>query len=151
ESLVAEHDRLQRERQGAQFANRGALPVEGRGAPVPRVGEPSSRDWLERPAEHFARVVELAGLDRVESRVEHQRDPGEVLDGAVVQEERDAPPLVLLRRDQAVEPVVAQSMIASRRAIATACVRVSASSFVRMWRTWLLTVSWEMNSLAATS
>ena len=42
-------------------------------------------------------------------------------------------------------------MIASRRAIATACVRVSASSFVRMCRTWLFTVSWLMNSRPATS
>ena len=39
-------------------------------------------------------------------------------------------------------------MIASRRAIATACVRVSASSFARMCRTWLFTVSWLMKSLA---
>ena len=38
-------------------------------------------------------------------------------------------------------------MIASRSAIATACVRVSASSFVRMCRTWLFTVSWLMKSL----
>ena len=45
----------------------------------------------------------------------------------------------------------AQSIIASRSAIATACVRVSASSFVRMWRTWLLTVSCEMKSRSATS
>src|SRR6266566_1249186 len=44
-----------------------------------------------------------------------------------------------------------QSMIASRSAIATACVRVSASSFVRMWRTWLLTVSWLMKRRPATS
>src|SRR6266700_3817152 len=42
-------------------------------------------------------------------------------------------------------------MIASRRAIATACVRVSASSLARMWRTWLFTVSWLMNSRCATS
>ena len=42
-------------------------------------------------------------------------------------------------------------MIASRKAIATACVRVSASSLARMWRTWLLTVSWLMKSRAATS
>src|SRR6266511_1969054 len=37
-------------------------------------------------------------------------------------------------------------MIASRKAIATACVRVSASSLARMWRTWLFTVSWLMKS-----
>ena len=42
-----------------------------------------------------------------------------------------------------------QSMIASRSAIATACVRVSASSLARMWRTWLFTVSWLMKSRAA--
>ena len=42
-------------------------------------------------------------------------------------------------------------MMAVRSAIATACVRVSASSFERMWRTWLFTVSWLMKSLAATS
>ena len=42
-------------------------------------------------------------------------------------------------------------MIASRSAIATACVRVSASSFVRMCRTWLFTVSCEMKSFCATS
>jgi hypothetical protein len=35
--------------------------------------------------------------------------------------------------------------------MATACVRVSASSFARMWRTWLFTVSWEMKSCCATS
>ena len=45
----------------------------------------------------------------------------------------------------------AQSIIASRSAIATACVRVSASSFARMCRTWLFTVSWLMKSFAATS
>src|SRR4029079_13031024 len=122
----------ERERQVTQLADRAALPVE-------------------RRAEHVACVVELAGLDRVLRGVGDAPDPGEVLDGAVVQEERDAPPLVLFGRDQAVEPVVAQSMIASRSAIATACVRVSASSLVRMCRTWLLTVSWEMKSRCATS
>jgi hypothetical protein len=50
-----------------------------------------------------------------------------------VEEQGVAPALVLFGCDQPVERVaVAQSMIASRRAIATACVRVSASSFVRM-------------------
>ena len=39
-----------------------------------------------------------------------------------------------------------QSIIASRSAMATAWVRVSASSFARMWRTWLFTVSWLMKS-----
>jgi hypothetical protein len=35
--------------------------------------------------------------------------------------------------------------------MATAWVRVSASSFARMWRTWLFTVSCEMKSCCATS
>jgi hypothetical protein len=35
--------------------------------------------------------------------VEHQRDPGERLDGPVVKEERQAAALVLLGRDQALE------------------------------------------------
>ena len=56
-------------------------------------------------ASTLLRVVELAGLDRVQRRVEHQRDPGEVLYRAVVQEQRDAPALVLLGGDQPVEPV----------------------------------------------
>src|SRR5207248_145855 len=42
-------------------------------------------------------------------------------------------------------------MMASRSAMATACVRVSASSLARMCRTWLFTVSWLMNSCVATS
>src|SRR5215204_1269318 len=42
-------------------------------------------------------------------------------------------------------------MIDSRRAIATAWVRVSASSLARMCRTWLFTVSWLMKRRAATS
>src|SRR5581483_1569542 len=132
EALVAQHDRLEREREVAQLADRRPVPVEG-------------------GAEHAEGVVELARLDRVDRRVEHQGDAGKVLNGAVVQEQRDAPPLVLLGRDQPVEGVIGQSMMASRSAIATACVRVSASSFVRMCRTWLLTVSCEMNSRWATS
>ena len=43
-----------------------------------------------------------AALDRVHGCVQHQRDPGEVLDGAVVEEEREPPPLVLLRGDDPV-------------------------------------------------
>src|SRR6266540_4305397 len=42
-------------------------------------------------------------------------------------------------------------MMDSRSAIATAWVRVSASSLARMWRTWLFTVSWLMKSREATS
>ena len=86
EALVAQDDRLEREREVAQLADRRPLPVE-------------------RGAEHVAGVVELAGLDRVQRRVEHQRDAGQVLHRAVVQEQRDAPPLVLLGGDQPVEAV----------------------------------------------
>src|SRR2546428_57562 len=101
-------------------------------------------------------------VDRVADGVEHQRDAGERLHRPVVQEERKPAPLVLLGGDQllgearllggvSLDVRGRQSIIASRSAIATACVRVSASSLVRMWRTWLFTVSWEMKSLAATS
>jgi len=51
---------------------------------------------LERLRQHVARLVRASLRDEVERRVEHQRDPGERLDGAVVEEERDPPPLVLL-------------------------------------------------------
>ena len=90
--------------------------------------------------------------------VEHERDARERLHRPVVEEERDAAPLVLLGREDLLGQLARcrrhrtrQSMIASRSAIATACVRVSASSFARMWRTWLFTVSWLMKSFVATS
>ncbi len=41
----------------------------------------------------------LAPADQVERGVEHQRNAGERLHRAVVQEERDPPPLVLFRRE----------------------------------------------------
>ena len=113
----------------------------------------------ERLVEHLFRALEISVLDRSADGVEHQRDAGERLNRAVVEEEREPPPLVLLGGDQLFgEPcpfgrvvLGAQSMIASRNAIATACVRVSASSFARMWRTWLFTVSWLMKRRCATS
>ena len=77
EAVVAQHDRLEVEREVAQLADRRARP---RRAPV----------------EHLARLLGLAALDEVERRVEHERDAGERLHRAVVEEERDAPPLVLL-------------------------------------------------------
>src|SRR5205823_5164470 len=105
---------------------------------------------VARVSEHLLGVVVAALLDRVPDRVEHQRDARERLDGAVVEEEREAPPLVLLGSDELLEqadllPLLAPAlalpafeaglrahlMIDSRRAIATACVLVSASSFVR--------------------
>ena len=78
--------------------------------------------------------------------VEHLGDRGEMLNGAVVDQLGEPAALVALGAEPLGERpaagVVGQSIIASRNAIATACVRVSASSFARMWRTWLLTVSW---------
>jgi hypothetical protein len=44
----------------------------------------------------------------VHRSVEHQCDPGQVLDGAVVQEERDAAPFVLFGGDQPFEGLVSQ-------------------------------------------
>src|SRR4029079_13580229 len=133
EAVVAQHDRLQCERQVAQLPDRLSLP-------------------FERGADDLARLVEPALLDREECAVDHQRDSGELLHRPVVQEQGEAPALVLLGGDQPLEPFAfTPSMIASRSAIATAWVRVSASSLVRMCRTWLLTVSCEMKSLSATS
>ena len=68
--------------------------------------------------------------------VEHLRDRRDELDRPVVDQLGEPPPLVALGaeplRERPALGVVGQSIIASRKAIATACVRVSASSFVRM-------------------
>ena len=69
------------------------------GAPI-GVGSQLS---LERPLEHLARLGGLPAVDRVDRRVEHQRDTGEGLDRAVVQLQREAPPLVLLGGDPLLE------------------------------------------------
>ena len=75
-----------------------------------------------------------------------------MLDRPVVELLGDPPPLGPLGEQPLGEQVVvAQSIIASRSAMATACVRVSASSFARMCRTWLFTVSCEMKRRVATS
>ncbi len=42
------------------------------------------------------RLLVVAAPNELERSVEHERDAGERLHGAVVEEERDAPPLVLL-------------------------------------------------------
>ncbi len=93
---------------------------------------------------------DVSGCERVLRCVEHLGDRRDELNRAVVDELGQPPALVTLGAEPLCERpaavVVGQSIIASRNAIATACVRVSASSFVRMWRTWLLTVSCEMNS-----
>ena len=90
EAVVAQHDRLEREREVAQLADRLALA-------------------LERRADDLARLVEAAVRDRVERAVDHQRDPGELLHRPVVEEQGEAPALVLLGRDQPVEPFAARS------------------------------------------
>ncbi len=84
EPLVAEHDRLEVEGEVAERLDRLPVPVE-------------------RARQHLPRVVEAAFLDRVADRVEHQRDSGERLHRAVVEEEREPPALVLLGRDQLLE------------------------------------------------
>jgi len=130
-------------------------------------------DELAQVAARLTGQRKRADEDRVSTRgvafgggrrggVEHLGDRGEMLDRPVVDQFAEAPALVLLGDEPLVErrPRVlvgarrvaergGQSIIASRSAIATACVRVSASSFTRMCRTWLLTVSWLMNSREA--
>ena len=107
----------------------------------------------ERSLDDRCSARDVTGRERVLRGVEHLGDRGDELNGAVVDQLGEPPSLVALGAKPlgerpAVGVVVGQSIIASRSAIATACVRVSASSFVRMWRTWLLTVSCEMNSWA---
>jgi hypothetical protein len=83
EPLVPQDDRLDVEREVAQRADRLAVPLERRG-------------------EHALRVVEPVRLDRADRGVEHQADPGHVLNGAVVEEERQPTALVLLCGDELV-------------------------------------------------
>ena len=76
--------------------------------------------------------------DRVVCCIEHLCDRCDELDGPVVDQLGQPPTLVALGAEPLHERSavgVRQSIIASRSAIATAWVRVSASSFVRMWRT----------------
>ena len=67
-----------------------------------------------RGGEHPGASSMFARLDRVQRRIEHQRDAGQVLHRPVVQEQRDAPPLVLLGRDQPVERLPAVGHPVSR-------------------------------------
>jgi hypothetical protein len=83
EALIAQHHGLDVEREVAQRADRLAVR-------------------LERARHDAARVLGTALVDRVHRRIEHQRDTGEVLDGPIVQEEREAAPLVLLGGDDPV-------------------------------------------------
>ena len=57
---------------------------------------------LERRVEHGGRLLESPALERVDHRVEHQADPGQRLHRTVVEEERQAPALLLLGGDQLV-------------------------------------------------
>ncbi len=50
----------------------------------------------KRPVEDLARLIVLTAADQVERGVEHERDSRERLHRPVVEEEGDAPPLVLL-------------------------------------------------------
>ena len=79
--LVAQHDRLEAERQLAQRADRVAMPVE-------------------RLVQNRSRGLEVPVVDRVPDGVQHERDPRKSLHGSVVEEQREAPALVLLCGDQ---------------------------------------------------
>src|SRR6266545_2960984 len=83
EALVAKHDRLELEREVAQRADRLAL-------------------LLERRAQDAVRLLGPAGLDRGADGVEHERDPGHRLQGAVVKDQSKPPALFLLGCDQLV-------------------------------------------------
>ena len=140
EPVVAEHDRLEREREVAQLADRRALLGERRLEDLARLVEPPARRASAARRRASARSRRAAAPARrggraraAAARPARPRSAGRAPRGRFPSRGR------------------AQSIIASRSAIATACVRVSASSFVRMWRTWLLTVSWEMKSRSATS
>ena len=85
--MVPEHDRLEREREVAELADRRAL-----------LGE--------RRLDDLARLLGVPVAERVQRPVEHQRDPGELLHRPVVQEQREPPPLVLLCRDQPIQRLV---------------------------------------------
>ncbi len=83
EALVAQHERLEVEREVAQRADRVALA-------------------LEDLREHALRLLEAAGLDRGRDRVQHQRDPRQRLHRPVVEEEREPAALLLLGGDDEV-------------------------------------------------
>ena len=88
EALVAQHDRLDVEREVPQRPDRLPMPFERRG---------------HDPARGFRSAV----VDRLDGGIEHQRDPGEVLHGAVVQEEGEPPALVLLGGDDPLDEALA--------------------------------------------
>ena len=88
EALVAQHDRLDVEGEVAERADRLAVA-------------------LERGRHDPARRLRPAVVDRLHRRVEHQRDPGEVLHRPVVEEEREAAPLVLLGGDDPLDEPLA--------------------------------------------
>ena len=83
EALVAQHDRLEVEREVAQRADR---------VPVP----------LRAPSRAPRRLLEPPAFERVDHGVEHQRDPRQRLHRPVVEEEREPAPLLLLGGDQLV-------------------------------------------------
>ena len=81
EAVVAQHDGLEVEREVAQLTDR----------------RPRARESL---VEDLLGLRLLTARDEVRHRVEHQRDPGQRLNGPVVQEKCDAASLVLLRRER---------------------------------------------------
>jgi hypothetical protein len=82
-------------RREAVVAQRHRLEVEGE---VAELADRRPRA-AERAVEDLARLLVLAAADEVEGGVQHQSDAREGLHGAVVEEQGDAPPLVLFRRE----------------------------------------------------
>jgi hypothetical protein len=88
EPVIAQHDRLEHERQIPELADRRPLLPERRLQDPPALGR-------------------VALLERMHCPIQHQRDPRKLLHRPVVQEQRQPPPLVLLGGDQPLERVVA--------------------------------------------
>ena len=91
EAVVAQRDRLERERQGAQGAHDAAAV-------------------LERALERAQALLDLARLDRVVRGLDDQADAGDALLRPVVQRERQTAALALLDPQQAVREAAALAL-----------------------------------------
>ena len=138
---------VDRELDGCAPAPDGALGDLADGRPEPDLVERDGLEPGDDPAELLGCVTrdgerpdgdrppptQVARVERLDDGVEHLRERRDVLDRAVVQPLGDAAPLGPLGEEPLGDDVVvAQSIIASRSAMATAWVRVSASSFERI-------------------
>ncbi len=96
----------------------------------------ASRASFEAAAQKLVSPLSFTAPKRRERGVDDLRDRGQMLHRAVMEELSEPSALFLLGENSLRESrslgVVGQSIIASRSAMATAWVRVSASSFARM-------------------